>query len=263
MKKFISLALALVIAATMSICAFAKPTGDVDENGKTDSTDALLALQLAVGLKVPSANKVMADVDNNDVVNSLDSLYILQIVVDTYKGDREVYETHYKETVVDPAIKAKQFTIGMTATEDDTSYPVTIMFDNNNMAAELIVDGIKARMLILDGKTYVVLPSLFCYAEISAEDIGFDFDFSDIVSAGGKYVKSVQVKIDGKTYDKEIFLADDNESVASYYFLNGQLAIIQNSSGEIQKIDSFKAGVDSSWFSLKGLIKIDLDNLNF
>ena len=263
MKKFISLSLALLIMATMSICAFAKPKGDVDGNGTTNSTDALLTLQLAVGLKAPSANKVMADVDDNGTVNSIDALSILQIVVGTYTGNKEVYETHYKETVVDPAIRAKKFTVTMTAAQDDMSYPVTIMFNNNNMAAELTVDGLKARMLILDGKTYVVIPAFFCYAEIGAEDIGFDFDFSDIVSAGGKYVKSVKVNMNGKTYDKEIFLGDDNESVASYYFLNGQLALIQSASGETQKIDSFKAGVDSSWFSLKGLIKIDVDDLNF
>ena len=56
--------------------------GDVDENGKIDSTDALVTLQITVGLVTPTATQIKAaDVDLNDTINSTDALTILQYIV--------------------------------------------------------------------------------------------------------------------------------------------------------------------------------------
>ena len=56
--------------------------GDVNKDGKINSTDALLALQSSVGSKTLTAEqKTLADVNKDKVVNSVDALKILQYSV--------------------------------------------------------------------------------------------------------------------------------------------------------------------------------------
>jgi len=56
--------------------------GDVDSNGKVDSTDARLALRAAVGLdKLSDTQAKAADVDKNNKVDSTDARLILRAAV--------------------------------------------------------------------------------------------------------------------------------------------------------------------------------------
>lgn len=78
------------LTVTCTVCGATKVTrldfvaaiGDVDENGKVDSTDARLVLQFAVKKIAPSALKLkVADVDENGKVDSTDARLILQYAV--------------------------------------------------------------------------------------------------------------------------------------------------------------------------------------
>jgi len=78
------------ITITCTVCGETKITrfdfeagiGDVDNNGKVDSTDARLVLQFAVKKITPSAlNLDVADVDNSGKVDSTDARLILQYAV--------------------------------------------------------------------------------------------------------------------------------------------------------------------------------------
>ncbi|MBE6768282.1 MAG: hypothetical protein E7549_05145 [Ruminococcaceae bacterium] len=78
------------LTVTCTVCGDTKITrldfkaglGDVDENGKVDSTDARLVLQFAVKKIAPSAlNLKVADVDGNGKVDSTDARLVLQYAV--------------------------------------------------------------------------------------------------------------------------------------------------------------------------------------
>ena len=61
--------------------------GDVDENGKIDSTDARLTLQYAVGkIDATKLNAALADVDGNNKTDSTDARLILQYAVGKIKA---------------------------------------------------------------------------------------------------------------------------------------------------------------------------------
>lgn len=72
----------LIIALIVSCMpyAFAALRGDVNEDGKVNSTDALTVLQFTVGM-IDEINEGKADVDGNGRINSTDALTILQISV--------------------------------------------------------------------------------------------------------------------------------------------------------------------------------------
>ncbi len=80
MKRIFSLILALCLTFSVCICAQAKALGDVNGNGKVDSTDALTVLQFVVS-KVKTIDKDTADVNLDTKINSTDALMILQISV--------------------------------------------------------------------------------------------------------------------------------------------------------------------------------------
>ena len=81
MKKIISVLLALCMIFCFTSTAFAASVrGDVNGDGKTDSSDALLVLQYAVGQK-KTIDKTKADLNGDGLINSGDALIILQICV--------------------------------------------------------------------------------------------------------------------------------------------------------------------------------------
>lgn len=80
MKKYISVVLAVVIAFSVAICAYAATLkGDANGDGKITSIDARVALQVGAGLKTcTAAEKKVLDMDNNGKITSLDARKILQ-----------------------------------------------------------------------------------------------------------------------------------------------------------------------------------------
>ena len=82
LKKIFTVTLAVVIClAVMPVTFAAGVRGDVNNDGKTNSTDALLALRNAVGFSDKEFDKYRADLNNDGSVNSSDALRILQISV--------------------------------------------------------------------------------------------------------------------------------------------------------------------------------------
>ena len=80
MKKIISVILAIILTVSCIPFASAALRGDVDGNGKVNSSDALRVLQYAVG-QIASIPTAKADVNSDGKVNSSDALIILQISV--------------------------------------------------------------------------------------------------------------------------------------------------------------------------------------
>ncbi len=80
MKRIISLLLAAVFAFSVCITAQAAQRGDVNGDGKVNSSDALLVLQYSVGA-IKTINTSAADLNGDKKINSTDALTILQISV--------------------------------------------------------------------------------------------------------------------------------------------------------------------------------------
>lgn len=79
-KKILSVIFAVIIAATCIPFASAAVRGDVDGNGKVNSSDALTVLQYSVG-QIKTISKTKADINGDGKINSSDALMILQISV--------------------------------------------------------------------------------------------------------------------------------------------------------------------------------------
>lgn len=86
MKKIISLLLAIILCVSVMPSAMAAGSGavlrgDVNGDGKTNSTDALLILRKAVGFNDGECDAYRADLNNDGAVNATDALRVLQIAV--------------------------------------------------------------------------------------------------------------------------------------------------------------------------------------
>ncbi len=82
LKNFFAVVLAVAIClAVMPVTFAAGVRGDVNNDGKTNSTDALLILRASVGLVDKEFDKYRADLNNDGTVNSSDALRVLQISV--------------------------------------------------------------------------------------------------------------------------------------------------------------------------------------
>lgn len=85
MKKVISALLILGILFTSTFTAFAATAGDVNSDGKINSSDALGILQYTVGSNPKNFNKAVADITADGKINSSDALMVLQIAVGSIK----------------------------------------------------------------------------------------------------------------------------------------------------------------------------------
>ncbi|MBR6530897.1 MAG: dockerin type I repeat-containing protein [Clostridia bacterium] len=87
MKRIISLFMAVLFAFGVCITAQAKTQGDVNGDGKVNSTDALKVLQYSVNI-IKSIDKTAADVNGDGKINSTDALIILQISVGLHDNSK-------------------------------------------------------------------------------------------------------------------------------------------------------------------------------
>ncbi len=258
MKKLISLLLATVLVFALGTGVSARLVGDVNSDGVANSTDALAILMYSVGKQVNDINIGYADVNGDTDVNSTDALVVLQIAVGKYKGDLEVedeFKNTYKAELVDPIMKTRSYTLVTSTDIDGKSTDVTFMIDGKDICVNTVTDGITVRMLLLSGKTYLVIPTnkipLFkgVYTDIE-EDIGLDTD----ETAALEYVNTEKVIAKGEEYICENYRHPDG-TITQYYFKDGKWAMmgtVTNGAVETQEIVEFKAGVDKSLFTLDG-----------
>lgn len=274
MKKILSILLSAILAASaLGISASARTLGDVDGNKSANSSDALKILMYSVGT-LDTIDEKLADVNCDGNVNSSDALTVLRISVNLYDGPTEV---DLKPEVIDPIMKTGKFTLGMVVDTVDkegkpTSIPSTIMVNGKNSCVAMTINisgqALNARVLFLNKKIYFVFPDYKVYTEIKENSFG-DINLNDLNLGNMKfddsstYAGSFYSTYNGKTYTVDSYKSSDG-SVTDYYFLDGKWAMMGNHSAkpeEAKKITSFKAGVDESYFSLKGLLQIDFDKL--
>ena len=107
MKKFVALALAVILILSLSAVSFAKYKGDINSDGLVNSSDALAVLKYAVGID-KEINKAVADMNADEKINSSDALAILQVSVGIKEkeevSDESMSELYYSKIV---ALKEK------------------------------------------------------------------------------------------------------------------------------------------------------------
>ena len=265
MKKFISILLSAILAVSaLGITASARLLGDVDGSKNTNSLDALKILMYSVG-KIDTIDEKAADVNCDGKVNSLDALTVLRVCVGTYEGPTEV---DLKPEVIDPIMKTGKFTLGTVVDTVDekgnsVSIPSTVMVSGNNICTSMKYSGMNIRLLVLNGKVYMIMPDLKVYVEMRKEDLGgLDFgnmNFDDNQTYAGSFFSTYN----GKTCTVDTYRSEDG-SLTDYYFLDGKWAMLNGHSEKPENsrtITDFKAGVNESYFSLKGLIKFNIEDL--
>ena len=115
MKRIFAAILAMAIISGITILSHAfYYKGDVTEDDKITSDDALMVLRYAVG-KVNSINVKVADMNSDGKINAVDALYILE----TIAGTRE---KSVADVVDDRPTEAPEFTEPAT---DSTTKPTT------------------------------------------------------------------------------------------------------------------------------------------
>ncbi len=268
MKRFISILLAVTFIFAFAVSASARLVGDVDSNGKVNSTDALLVLRRSVDSSV-KVNETYADVNSDGKINSTDALIILKISVGSYNGKLEVEDdlkTSYLADKVTPIMETGKFTLVTEIVSGETTATATIMVKGNDLCIDTTAEGVTVRLLLLENKKYFVLPvkvpllgNTGVYDEYDAD---ISFDMSDSLTA--KYIKSEYVTVDGKEYICETYKIS-NGNMSQYYFTEDgkwvMYGTVKNGETQTQKIVSLKKGVDENCFSLKGMTKTDLSDL--
>ena len=261
MKRFFSVFLALISAFSLSVVASARLVGDIDSGGSVNSSDALRILRYTVG-QLTEIN-MSADINGDGRVNSSDALIALKIAVGSYDGELEADDgqlTTYKRDIIDPIISTGKFTLKTQTEGEDGISDVTVMVNGNDICAETVNEKITARVLVLDSETYIVIPDFIMpgvgvYSE-------YDGDFSVNIGGGtdAQYVKSEYVMIDGEQLVCETYELS-NGSVSKYYFRNGSWVMLSVEADGVtttQKVTELKSGVTQSYFSINGLIKLNL-----
>lgn len=168
-------------------------------------------------------------------------------------------------------LSSGKFTIDMSVKSGTENMPMKLVFDKdkNRMYADVSTNGIQLGILMMDDKTYLLLPNLFTakvymeYDEAGSMEDMFDSFGSMTDSDKSSYVGSSKVK-DGKvTYTCEEYKTADGATV-KYYFDGKDWKRYEMIDGEdivIYEINSVSNKVDDSVFSLKGYTKMDTDKL--
>ncbi|MBR0348409.1 MAG: dockerin type I repeat-containing protein [Clostridia bacterium] len=261
MKRFISFFLAIICTFCFVSTASARLVGDVNSDGNTNSSDALMILQYAVG-KITEINKEYADINDDGNINSGDALIVLKISVGNYDGDLEVDDnedkTSYKKDVIDPILKSGEFTLKTEVTGEEGTNVVTTMMRGEDACVETKAKGRTVRLLVLDSKTYLIFPDFIAPGVNVYMKSSEQVDLSIGSAEDAEYIKSEEVTVDGEQLVCETYELKDG-TVSNYYFKDGKWVMLNvTSDGETttQKILDFKKGVDKSKFSLDDMIEI-------
>ena len=258
MKKVISFFLAIICAFCFASAAYARLVGDVNSDGKTNSSDALVILQYAVG-KVTEINETYADINNDGKINSSDALVALKISVGNYDGDLEIDDnenkTSYKKDVIDPILKSGEFTLKTEITNANETNVVTTMISGEDACVETKAKGQTVRLLVLDSKTYLLFPDFIAPGVNVYMHSNEQVDLSIGSAEDAEYIKSEEVTVDGEQLVCETYELKDG-TVSNYYFKDGKwvmLSVTTDGETTTQEIIEFKKGVDKSKFSLSGI----------
>lgn len=181
---------------------------------------------------------------------------------------KETKKTTLYDDVIVATLKNKKFTMVMTVIGTGTEIPTTITMDGERFGASLQMDGIDAKVLNMNGKSYVAFNymGLKMYMETDEESMGMDDLMPSDANTDQVYVKTTTVKDGDKTLTCEEYKSSDG-SITKYYFEGKKWVRQEVIDGEeiaIHEVDDFKSTVDESIFDLKGYTKFDesyLDSL--
>lgn len=167
-------------------------------------------------------------------------------------------------------MKSGTFTIDFTVKSKidgvESVMPIKIMKDGNKMFMETTVPltttgKMRTNMLINDDGCFIIIPVMNAYFKAPTEDMEGanmddlfgDFDISNVeedLEMNDNYESSYTVELNGKTYNCDVYNADDGSTV-KYYYLNNELKRIENTSDAGNTIIEFKeisGKVDKSKF---------------
>lgn len=148
------------------------------------------------------------------------------------------------------------FTIKTSVDGTENTIPFKMIKDGNRMFMETVYpisDTGKMRVGILVNEEgyFITIPVMNAYIKAPAdengntgnmEDIFAGYDFSDIeedIEMKDNYVSSAKVTLNGKTYDCDVYEAEDGTVVKQYY-LNNELKRIETTSESGDTIVEFK-----------------------
>lgn len=175
--------------------------------------------------------------------------------------------TKTMKEIVESGTFTMDFTIQTKVDGTETTLPVKIMKDGNNMfmetSAPLGTSGkVRVNMLINDDGYFIIFPVMNAYYKAPTDEMGetgsmddlfAGLDFTDVeedLEMNDNYDSSSIVTINGKSYDCDVYKADDGSTV-KYYYLNNELKRIESISDSGSTIVEFKelsGSVDKSKF---------------
>lgn len=176
------------------------------------------------------------------------------------EGDK-IKKTTLRDDIIGKTIKTKKFTMTMVVLGQDAEIPTTVTMDGDNFGAALSLSGMDAKILAMDGKTYMAFT--YMTAKLYMETADDSYDMSGILNPTGdeevEYVKTTTVEENGKTYTCEEYKSETG-IVTKYYFLGNQWVrqeVIDGDQVSISEIRDFKNTADKSIFDLTGYKKLD------
>lgn len=217
-------------------------------------------------------NKTVAADDiglNEDLIKGIDAdMDMTAKSEELIEEGTTIKKTTLWEDLVKKSLSDGKFTIEMSIKSGDEDMPMKLVFDKDRMYASVTSSGIDMGILMMDNKTYLLLPNLFTakvymeYDEAGSMDELFD-SFGDMTDSGAEYIGSSKVKDGGKTLTCEEYKNKDGATV-KYYFDGKDWVRYELIDGDdivIYTIKSVSDKVDDSVFSLKGYTKMDTDKL--
>ncbi len=214
----------------------------------------------------PDKNKPSGGTASQDPVENLQNFNPNASPEDLLDEGTEAKKTTLRDDVIVKALKDKKFTMSMTVIGTDTEIPTTITMDGERFGASLSMNGIDARLLNMDSKSYLAFNymGMKMYMEAEGEDLGMGNLMDSTAKDDQVYVKTTTVKDGDKTYTCEEYKSPDG-IVTKYYFEGKKWVrqeVIDGETISISEIGDFKNTVDDSIFDLTGYTKLDEESLN-
>ena len=126
--------------------------------------------------------------------------------------------------------------MNMKVVQDDetTVMPVVMARNGDKRYIELSMPvseegNVKAKILVLNGKCTIYIPSMKAYMEVPSEFIDEMYDNLDMATEqddGTTFIASTTQTINGEKYDVDIYTAEDGSKV-QYYYLGDELKRIE------------------------------------
>ena len=174
----------------------------------------------------------------------------------------EIKKTTLRDDIIAKAVSDKKFTMTMVLLGQDTEIPTTVTMDGDRFGAAFSLGGIDAKLLAMDGKTYMAFTYMAAKLYLETEEEAYDMSgiINPTTNSNAKYVKTTNVEENGKTYVCEEYKDEESGIITKYYFLDKTWVRQETIDGDtisISEIREFKNTADTSVFSLKGYTKLD------